>query len=128
MTIHDHCVIEWPARPARTTTPGRVIADPRFSSLTGRTLYSLDRTLLVCRRTLELKTDPDIQIAESAVQVIKELEGDAGGGEEKPALAREESEQASIQDDHAEKSSRRKGEQLIPERGKKQEDTGQPDQ
>jgi len=58
-----------------------------FPALIRRALSSLDRTLLVCRRAPELKTDPDIQVAEAAVQVVEELERNAGDGEEKPALA-----------------------------------------
>ncbi len=47
-------------------------------------------TIPVDGSTPELKTDPDVQVAEPAVQVVKEVEGNAGDGEKKPMLSKEE--------------------------------------
>ncbi len=99
-----------------------------FPAFAGSPLSCLDRTIPLYRSAPEVKTKPDTQVAEPAIQVIEELERNAGDCEEKPALPSEERKQASIQDDDADESSHRKGEQLTLKSGKKQENTGQPHQ
>ena len=44
----------------------------------------------VTSRSLKSKLDPDIQVAQSAIKIVEQMERDADGGEEKPTLAKEE--------------------------------------
>jgi hypothetical protein len=72
--------------------------------LTGQALSSLDRPVSARRGAPEPHTDPDIDVAESTVQVVEEVERNAGASEEKPPLAKEKRVQLSIHGHHAEES------------------------
>jgi hypothetical protein len=46
----------------------------------------------VRRNSFKLESDPDIYIAEAAIEVVEKVERDTKGGEENPMLSKEEHE------------------------------------
>ena len=56
----------------------------------------------LCRnRASEMKFKPNVQEGQTAIEVIQKMEWYAGDGKKKPTLAKKESVQVSIQDNHA---------------------------
>jgi hypothetical protein len=85
----------------RALVRSRAVADVAGDALSFR-----NRAAATHARAPEPRTDPDIQEAEPAVQEIEKLKRNAGASEQKPALAKEEREQRSIQDHDAKEGGR----------------------